>query len=233
MKLNKRALELSGKGKGFTLIEIIIVLAVIAVLAAIVVPSISGYLSRGEEASLEADQKSIQLAVNDYYVNEYEYPTATGSGGDPGPDTYINFTVLVDAKYLIEVPGSVGHQNPGGSADGKYTWYVDGQGKVCYVEAPPIPTVTTKDATNVTKNHARLNMDYDFKDYGSGDVRFAYKPSGGSWSHTNWKSQSGSGSYDKLVESLSSNTTYYFKAQLRYDSIVIEGEEESFKTEED
>lgn len=61
-------------------------------------------------------------------------------------------------------------------------------------------------------------------------MRFAYRPSGGSWTNTPWEDRSGSGSYDKIITILSPNTLYFFKAQLEYDSIVIEGAAEKLFT---
>lgn len=104
--------------------------------------------------------------------------------------------------------------------------------EICYLNMTP-PTVTTQDASNIGENSARLNMNYNFNDYSSGQVRFAYKKqSAGSWSYTTWSSQSGSGSYNTYVYSLSSDTDYVFKAQLSYDSTTIEGDQKAFTTDD-
>jgi prepilin-type N-terminal cleavage/methylation domain-containing protein len=52
--------------KGFTLVEIIIVLAVMGVLAAVVIPNVSGFLGRGKERSWDADRNILQAAVDSY-----------------------------------------------------------------------------------------------------------------------------------------------------------------------
>jgi len=52
--------------KGFTLVEIIIVLAVMGVLAAVVIPNVSGFLGRGKERSWAADRDILQAAVDTY-----------------------------------------------------------------------------------------------------------------------------------------------------------------------
>lgn len=52
--------------KGFTLIELIIVLAVLGVLAAVVIPNVSGFLGRGKERAWGADRDILQAAVDSY-----------------------------------------------------------------------------------------------------------------------------------------------------------------------
>jgi len=90
------------------------------------------------------------------------------------------------------------------------------------------PTVTTLDATDITSSSAKLWMNYNFKTY-SGSVRFTYKEDGGSWDNTTWVDDlSGSDTYGEIISGLSTNILYYFKAQLKYDSTEIEGDEKSF-----
>ncbi len=93
------------------------------------------------------------------------------------------------------------------------------------------PTLATQDATNIGTTYATLNMTYDFKGSGSGHVRFRYQKRGaGSWTDTSWTDESGSGTYSIQVTGLQSNKWHDFYAQLKYDSTVIDGTEESFKT---
>jgi hypothetical protein len=88
---------------------------------------------------------------------------------------------------------------------------------------PPVyPTVTTQSAT--TASLATLYMKYTVGNYTSVQVRFAYKESADSaWSYTTWVSKSASGTYAEPLTGLASITEYDFKAQLRYDSTVIDG----------
>ena len=51
---------------GFTLIEILIVLAVLGVLAAVVVPNVVGFLGRGGARALDSDQNTLVLAVQSF-----------------------------------------------------------------------------------------------------------------------------------------------------------------------
>ena len=98
--------------------------------------------------------------------------------------------------------------------------------------SPVYPTITTKATTTITTNSATLNMIYTVGDFSPVEVCFAYKKSTGSaWSSTGWVSKSGSGTYAKSITGLSSSTGYDFKAQLKYDSTVIEGTTLQFTTD--
>ena len=121
---------------GFTLVEILIVLAVLGILAGVVVPNLTGFLGRGKDRSYTADQNVLQAAVNAYYTDTLarpgtgvKYPTVDGSGGAAGANTYVNMTHLVSGNYLTGVPTSASTDNPGGST-GSYSWYVDANGLV-------------------------------------------------------------------------------------------------------
>ena len=55
------------KQQGFTLIELIVVIAIMGVIAAITVPMLTGYLDNSKENAYEADKRKIQIAVNANY----------------------------------------------------------------------------------------------------------------------------------------------------------------------
>jgi hypothetical protein len=85
------------------------------------------------------------------------------------------------------------------------------------------PTVTTEGATPGAHT-AGLGMSYTTGDFSSVQVRFAHKRSDSSqWSYTNWVTESAAGTYGVTLSGLSGRTQYDFKAQLMYDSTVIEG----------
>jgi hypothetical protein len=98
--------------------------------------------------------------------------------------------------------------------------------------SPVYPTVITKAATSITTDSTTLNMSYTVGDFSPVQVRFAYKKSTDSaWSYTDWVPKSGSGTYAAPLTGLDSDTTYDFKAQLKYDDTVIEGTTLQFTTD--
>jgi prepilin-type N-terminal cleavage/methylation domain-containing protein len=65
---------------GFTLVEVIVVLAVVLLLSGIAVPLISGYVEDGRRARAEAEVKAIAASVVSFYKDVGIYPTRNASG---------------------------------------------------------------------------------------------------------------------------------------------------------
>lgn len=57
--------------KGFTLIEMIIVIAILAIISAILVPSIAGYKQKAEKTKFSEDAKGLSHAIH-MYEADYE-----------------------------------------------------------------------------------------------------------------------------------------------------------------
>jgi type IV pilus assembly protein PilA len=61
------------KREGFTLIELMIVVAIIGILAAIAIPQFSSYRQRAYDAAAKSQLKNLATAQEDYYVENDTY----------------------------------------------------------------------------------------------------------------------------------------------------------------
>jgi general secretion pathway protein G len=76
--------------RGFTLIELIIVISIIAILTAIAVPLYTIHLTRAHEAALKSDLYSMRQAIDQYTQDKNKAPQSLQD--------------LVDAGYLHALP---------------------------------------------------------------------------------------------------------------------------------
>ena len=64
------------KNEGFTLIELMIVIAIIGILAAIAIPQFSAYRIRSYNSAADADLRNAATAQEAYYVDKQTYTNA-------------------------------------------------------------------------------------------------------------------------------------------------------------
>ena len=73
MKLRK--LLVHGRALGFTLLEVLVVLAIIGIMAALVVPNVMSALSGSQIKAVKADLASISAALNMYKLDNFALPS--------------------------------------------------------------------------------------------------------------------------------------------------------------
>ena len=76
MRIDRRGIP---QEPGFTLIELMIVVAIIGLLSAIAIPKFGDMLIRSKESSAKGALGSLRSAIDIYYVgNEGKFPSDTG-----------------------------------------------------------------------------------------------------------------------------------------------------------
>lgn len=65
--------------RGFTLVEMMIVTAIIAILAVSLYPSLSLYIERSRDAARTSNIKDISSAVAAFYADNERFPASTSS----------------------------------------------------------------------------------------------------------------------------------------------------------
>ena len=63
--------------KGFTLVELVVVIAILGVLAAIAVPKFTDQTKKAKERACESNRRSLEGALMLHYADQEKFPTLT------------------------------------------------------------------------------------------------------------------------------------------------------------
>ncbi len=120
------------KEKGFTLLELLVVIGIIAMLLGFLSVSYSAAQKRGRDSRRRSDTKAMQEALEQYYVeNTYVYPTGDCSDAgeyikgawptvDPSGGAYEGIDACTATSYCICVEMEV--ENSGNAANESCSW---------------------------------------------------------------------------------------------------------------
>src|SRR5260370_35738530 len=84
------AIMRSPRQQGFTLLELIVLIAIIGILATMAMPALKGMPRRANEAVLRTDLRTLRDCIDQYYGDKGHYPES--------------LEALVQAGYLRKVP---------------------------------------------------------------------------------------------------------------------------------
>ena len=83
--------KLRGNSKGFTLIELMIVIAIIGILAAIAIPNFIEYRDKAYCSAAESDLEAVLAAVSDYFSDPNNVSVSDGTIKAAYPEAELSY----------------------------------------------------------------------------------------------------------------------------------------------
>jgi len=136
--------------KGFTLIELMIVVAIIGILAAIAIPQFSNYRTKAFNAAGAADANTGVTLFEAFYTDNNAYPDAVTVGTGPLTLKYGTATVVGNATWTLSKGVSAGSA---ANTTANQTYVLAAKhtaGDECYTATDAAPSVATQASTKGT-----------------------------------------------------------------------------------
>jgi len=137
--------QLKSKQSGFTIVELLIVIVIIAILAGLVITTFVGIQARARDSERQTDINAVQKAIEAYYATNGGYPTVDDL--NDGTAWRKNNGVKLDAKALADPSSSTAQTlEPGTAIAGSKKYYYAPTPTSCVSPTtsanPPVATAT-------------------------------------------------------------------------------------------
>ena len=98
----------NNKKKGFTLVELLVVIAIIAILATVSVVGYTAFIGKANDSNAKTEAKQVEQAINATLMTDEEYVIATVvtpavTGENPVDESSAKYVVKADGKVYVYV----------------------------------------------------------------------------------------------------------------------------------
>lgn len=115
--------------QGFSLIELLVVVGIVAILASIAMPMYSAYLVRGKVVEAQSILTSARVRMEQYYQDHRTYVGGevlqSAGGACPDPTEYFNYACAATASTFTITAASRADKQQGLGAAGDYTYSIN------------------------------------------------------------------------------------------------------------
>ncbi len=138
--------------RGFTLLEMMVVVAIIAILAGVLIPNFSRARSQAQTSACVGNEKIIATALELYFTDNQKYPASSAVGGAS------NTFMAAMSGYLNQTP-----IDPAATSSGYYSYTNTSSGGVYgyNIDCPGVHDPSTLQALTGGSSTTNTHIKYD------------------------------------------------------------------------